>query len=444
MTAAYLVTAQVAGLGLVVWLRPRVAAAFRAPRSFLSNLLGLCLLGAAAVLSSVLPVFRFPNPTGRYRVGTTSLRMVDESRTEPNSTNPREHRELMVQIWYPAGDPPPGLQPERYLANLDGPNARELIRREFGPLFGQLNRVRSHSYGNLSVSPNGGPFPIVIFSPSWGGSRNQDTALVEDLASHGFVVAGIDHTHGAGITVFPDGRVVFSNPDLTMDTSTAAGVQRFLRQTDEQGDIRARDASFVLDELGRMNAGGWPGLLSGHLDLARAGILGYSFGGVVALRACQRDPRFKAGINLDGLLYRESDRARLNQPFMIFNSDDSPPSAAEMARSPAQKMSGDGFRIQDDFLKLNGGYNLTVQGANHPNFCDSPLFSPLRRLTGGGSINPRRCFRIVSEYTRAFFEKHLEGRPTPLLDGQSPEFLDVKVEIFHRGLSTAEHPAGPR
>jgi len=38
-------------------------------------------------------------------------------------------------------------------------------------------------------------------------SRSTLTALAEDLASHGYVVAGIDHTYESHATAFPDGRV---------------------------------------------------------------------------------------------------------------------------------------------------------------------------------------------------------------------------------------------
>ena len=66
----------------------------------------------------------------------------------------------------------------------------------------------------------------------------------------------------------------------------------------------------------------------------------------------------------------------------------------------------------------------------HANFCDASLFSPFRRFTGGGRINPRRCLRLVNDYTLAFFQKELEGRPAPLLGGPSAEYPEVKLEIF--------------
>jgi predicted dienelactone hydrolase len=65
---------------------------------------GLAILGStlAIILSIAFPVFQFPLPTGPYEIGTLVYDWVDESRPEIFTGNPNVHRELMVQIWYPA------------------------------------------------------------------------------------------------------------------------------------------------------------------------------------------------------------------------------------------------------------------------------------------------------------------------------------------------------
>jgi hypothetical protein len=47
------------------------------------------------------PRLSLPAPTGPHRVGTTSLHLVDDSRTDQLAPTPRV-RELMVRLWYPA------------------------------------------------------------------------------------------------------------------------------------------------------------------------------------------------------------------------------------------------------------------------------------------------------------------------------------------------------
>ena len=60
-----------------------------------------------------------------------------------------------------------------------------------------------------------GGWPVVLFSPGFGVERELYAGLVEDLASHGYVVVSIDHPHDAGVVEFPDGRVVI--PKSQMD-----------------------------------------------------------------------------------------------------------------------------------------------------------------------------------------------------------------------------------
>jgi hypothetical protein len=47
-----------------------------------------------------------------------------------------------------------------------------------------------------------------LFSPGYDGVYQIYTSFIEDLVSHGFIVASINHPYVSGITVFPDGRTV--------------------------------------------------------------------------------------------------------------------------------------------------------------------------------------------------------------------------------------------
>ena len=64
--------------------------------------LGGLALAIPAVLRIVLPVFHFPRPSGPYQIGTVTYHRVDAGRHEIFSADPNAHRELMVQVWYPA------------------------------------------------------------------------------------------------------------------------------------------------------------------------------------------------------------------------------------------------------------------------------------------------------------------------------------------------------
>ena len=54
----------------------------------------------------------------------------------------------------------------------------------------------------LVLSPSG--FPPLLMG-----------AIAEELASHGFVVVGVNHTYETTVTAFADGRIVPMNPAAT-------------------------------------------------------------------------------------------------------------------------------------------------------------------------------------------------------------------------------------
>lgn len=133
--------------------------------------------------------------------------------------------------------------------------------------------------------------------------KEQYSAQLEDLASHGFVVVAITHTYDGIVTVFPDGRAV------AYDTKRWPTIPSF------EGELN-------LSQLE------WHATLPfvGHLDLIRIGAFGHSFGGIAAAHACQMDRRIRACLNQDGAEARKPFRldARgwgMDQPFMFITRD---------------------------------------------------------------------------------------------------------------------------
>jgi predicted dienelactone hydrolase len=57
-------------------------------------------------IETPFPVFHLPHPSGRYEIGTLSYHWIDAARPELFTTDPKDHRELMVQLWYPSEGTP--------------------------------------------------------------------------------------------------------------------------------------------------------------------------------------------------------------------------------------------------------------------------------------------------------------------------------------------------
>ena len=109
------------------------------------------------------------------------------------------------------------------------------------------------------------------------GPAELNTAQIEDLASRGYVVVSIDHTHEALVVEFPGGRVARQVPGFASEDPK---VQRVVYK--RAIDARVADTRFVLDRLAALERGRrpdgsqrrWPAGLRGALDLSRVGMFG--------------------------------------------------------------------------------------------------------------------------------------------------------------------------
>jgi hypothetical protein len=124
------------------------------------------------------------------------------------------------------------------------------------------------------------------------GSSPASSAIAEELASHGYVVVGVNHTYETAVTVFSDGRVAAMNP-AALGGALGPQIGRHeaaFRRRAEVCNYKAADLRFVADHLSRL-APNRAGLTAGHLDLTSLGAFGHSFGGNAALEWCRADQR---------------------------------------------------------------------------------------------------------------------------------------------------------
>ena len=84
---------------------------------------------------------------------------------------------------------------------------------------------------------------------------------------------------------------------------------------------------------------------------------------------------------------------------------------------------------------------MTIKGTTHRNFSDSPFFSPLKSLTGAGTIPTTRCAQIVNQYSLAFFDKTLKGQGEPLLQNVAHEFPEARLEVWSAQTNTNSNSA---
>lgn len=414
MLPAYALAALFAILSLWRARRAPPAVPRRRWRAIGLGVLGVLMLLLAALPPVVFPVPDIPAPGGPYKVGTRVFDLVDPARDEIYTPAPNDKREIMVQVWYPA-EPAAGARTGEWMGRIDmaGPAMAHYLHL---PSFAldHAALVRTNSYPDAPLAGAQARYPVVIYSHGWNGFRAVNTNQMEALASHGYIAVGIDHSYGAMVTVFGDGRVAMNNPATLPDDAPPDVYQRASEVLEE---VFAEDVQFVIGRLGAMNAGALAPDFAGRLDLERLGLFGHSTGGGAITLVCSRDPRCKAGLGMDAWLVpvpRTIIPGPLRQPFLFMRSE-----VWASAKNDA--------RLAELYGGLAGpGYRMTIRGTKHYDFTLLPLLSPLAPTLGlKGPLDGDRTIQIITNYLLAFFDHHLKGMPAPLLDGPRAGYPEV-------------------
>jgi predicted dienelactone hydrolase len=324
----------------------------------------------------------------------TPVHLVDEDRADP--WRPERRRELMVSVWYPAL--PYG---ERTPYTTEAVSAAVIESAHLPVPPDILTTVETHSYDRAPALP--GRRSLVVLSPGAGLSRESLSSLAEDLASRGYVVAGVDHTYEARAIEFPDGRVA---PCLLCERENSAVVGAWVTRG------RALDIDFVLDELTH-------GRLWRHgpiVDARHIAVVGHSIGGAAAAAAIVDDPRVDAGVNMDGTFQVDFPETGMDRPFLMLGSASHEPGAS------------DGTDWPDNRARLGAtGLWLQIPTASHVSFADQLMFlDQLGIPRPGGFVGGARGVEITNAYVGAFLDRHLRGRAAPLLDGPAAEYPEVE------------------
>ncbi|MEO8415334.1 MAG: alpha/beta fold hydrolase [Ginsengibacter sp.] len=191
---------------------------------------------------------------GQYNVGVRTFTLVNKGQIDilnsKNGVDPLYDRPLTVEVWYPAiipaGKTVLATYHDTYGNSTD--SSRPLTPFTF----------KGRALRNAVPDKNVAPYPLVIVSHGYPGSRVLLSYLTENLASKGYVVVAIDHTES-------------THSDTKAFQSTLLN--------------RAKDILFVLNQMsvaGKSNSGDF---LAGLVDADNTALIGYSMGGYGVLNA---------------------------------------------------------------------------------------------------------------------------------------------------------------
>jgi dienelactone hydrolase len=361
-----------------------------------------------AASASAAPTL-LPAPTGQYNIGERTVFLPDPARS---------NRQVQAQLWYPTSTTSGAVS--RYLsqnATYDQNIALALTKGLEGKtcyaffgsvscmgvavantMYPRINQRDTHAFLNAPIRTDLGQLPVVLLSPGFGMPSYLYSAVSENLASHGYIVVSTSVT----------------GESIANEVSNGVAKQTVTGSNQAAFNQRIADYRFMMNKLSTL-----PNGVGAQVDMTRIGGGGHSWGGYTAVETAYSDPRILAIANLDGTPGWPANSAATNmamnngipQPILRLQGANSDIPWNTYASHPH------GPLYQLVFANTGHTYFSDVCYTGIPTHQSNPLYC--------GNVDPNLTMDAINTYTLAFFNKHVLGQPTTLLDGPSPQFPNV-------------------
>ncbi len=377
------------GLGFIFFIQAiiavcRVLKSKKLPTITIGKTIAKIMLKSILLIIMLIPALVFPQdseiaPTGDYGVKTVTYTWTDESRDEAFTTE-ADYRNITVQFWYPT------------------------------------KRKGSEEKAE-------GKFPLVIFSHGAFGIRASNTSTYTELASHGYVVASIDHTYHAFFTKQTDGKVVLFNQGFMKEVNSLlideAGQMTQQKYNTIQSWLKLRtdDMIFCLNQIKSLaELPSDKDEVFNMIDIDNIGLMGHSLGGATAATLGRQVEGIKAVAVIDGTMLGEEIGLKDGKeqvttepypvPILNFYNGDSYEAIKEIKDIYPNTIAS---------ASQKNAYQIAIMNAGHMNFTDLPMVSPmLAKALGTGSVNPKACMKYVNQTILEFFDGYLKGQSVNL------------------------------
>jgi predicted dienelactone hydrolase len=380
-----------------------------------------------------------PQPSGPFGVGRVAFDWTDPNRPADMAEDRGAHSELMVYIWYPTEASSKEVKGILFPGAKQFDSAPDISASLKGQIFGGnwplvvSGAITSHAQENAAIAKNRKTFPVIIFSPGASGTCFQYSSALENLVSHGYVVAAIEHTSEVFAVAFSDGAIhTYSAKRIPQQFLPPPGATKEEYEDKLEAwyrhcvDVRAADESFVLDKLIELNKGAdGSSQFSRRLDLARVAAAGHSRGGWSSILTCRRDERIKACVNEDGnaggqgLDYPGAPIPK--QPILyveippVLKPGTTPNDwivLKQLHLTAEEWMQQWHETVNKEFRAFPaGGYfvQLTLPGLEHYSFSDEVFLRAAKDGAGNKEEMALRGLRLTEEITRAFLDEVLKN-----------------------------------
>lgn len=368
-----------------------------------------------------------PKPSGPFHVGCTDI-----------VTCYGKNRSLF-RLFYPAQHnsqnyPTPWVSDEEYITGLI--KFAKLSNFSWIARYFFSGRFMPATYNaNLDVKDASNKLPVVLFSHGLGSNRTTYSSVCLEMASHGSVVASVEHAdESASATYYlekpNDGNEKPIKKWINFLVVNSGDPNEHAIRN-KQVHQRANDCSKVLDHLIELNQGTLNNVFAGvdllqfkdKLDLDRCSVVGHSFGGGTAITVLSKDKRFKGALGLDSWLYpldKDVYKKVSAVPILFINAETFqwPANVASM-----RKLDADALGVEAE-RKI-----VTIKKAVHMTHSDILMFFGwnwfTKHLPMLGGCDPVELIQASHQIMMAFMGKHL-GLPC----GQDLEQLSKIKDAF--------------
>ena len=370
------------------------------------------ILFISFIIPNFFPVFNLPKNSGKFKIGSDYF-LLKTNREEIITKNTNDKRELMLKVWYPAKIN--NEKKENYLNEGD----RKGFAKKYGlpaSTFNYLDFIETNTYEKPEVAS--GNFPVLIFSHGSYSKASGYYAILEEIASHGYIIFNINHTYESVGSIFPDNKIIYFNKKydlenvLSKNMTTLAWESQlnFNNAKSEKEKLKiskkilteyvaanitkrwSKDISDVINNLKKWNENSF---LKRHLNLKKIGVIGHSQGGSATGQAIIDDSRISVGINLDGVQWGNIIDTTFTKPFLYISSD-------------WDKYHPNFNKYAYRNMNSKNFYKMKIENSGHASFMDIPLLINIPKINEAGSINPLKGYSIINKKIISFLNTNLK------------------------------------
>lgn len=335
-------------------------------------------------------------PDGYYNVGVQDIHVIsgklinkhyrcqhhsDFFRKQKNdfSANNRQDfcREMVLRIYYPAK--------HEYQAKHAHYHA--------------LPNMESFASKNAPIYPH--QFPTILFVPRQDMLAQDYENILTQLASHGYIVIGINSPFFAKSLRFPDGHIVQSASFKAVDRPAIH------RQILHNLMTVRREAE---------NSTGVIGKFAKHIQARHIGVLGHVTGAYAAITAAREYySLFRAGVSLDveNAYYTTALKPVYGAPFMRLFSAGWRQASQQQFSMPTQakiEIDNNNFAVFLSPSSANKSYTTEMNYSDLATLQYDPT-----KMSEMGTANGSKTAKLINNYLVQFFDTYLKGLPSPCL-----------------------------